>query len=396
MARARTTPRRLLAAMAAPLALAVSMGACAQPTVGDRGADVDDRYVAQPAGLKVESWAQGLAIPWEIAFLPKGGALVTERAGTIRRLGPDGTVRDKVYARLDVRHRGEGGLMGLALHPDFPDRPWVYVMYTADTADGAVNRIARLRHQGASAGAVEIVLDGIPAARNHNGGRLAFGPDGLLYATAGENFRRRLAQQRDSLAGKILRLTPEGETAPGNPFDSYVYSWGHRNPQGLAWHPDTGDLFASEHGPSGEVGVGGAYDEVNVIAAGGNYGWPQAIGAPGVEPFIDPLIAWPENAVPPAGLAFWQGDLYMAALGAEALVRLSLERESGATGPSAYTVAAVERLFADGPYSGTYGRLRAVTVGPDGALYVGTSNRDGRGSPRSGDDKILRIEQSSR
>lgn len=275
--------------------------------------------------------------------------------------------------------------MGLALHPDFPDQPYVYVMHTYDSPEGRLNRVIRLRHQGTTGEFDRVILDGMPGARNHNGGRIAFGPDDLLYICAGETFQRELAQNKNSLGGKILRVTPDGDIPQGNPFpDSPIYTLGHRNPQGLAWHPETGDLFASEHGPSGEFGLR-ARDEVNVIRKGGNYGWPRVVGAGDISPYVDPLVMW-EETTPPAGMTFYQGDLFLATLGSEALVRISLERTN-----DGYQVTGIERWFAESRRNSIYGRLRDAVVGPDGGLHVLTSNRDGRGSPRSGDDKILRI-----
>jgi Glucose/sorbosone dehydrogenases len=201
--------------------------------------------------------------------------------------------------------------------------------------------------------------------------------------TTGEVYERELAQDLASLGGKVLRLTPEGEPAPGNPFLGQkgarpeIYSLGHRNPQGLAWHPVTGELFLSEHGPSGEQGYG--HDEVNVVVPGGNYGWPRVVGRGNDPRYRDPLYLWPQG-FPPGNLAFFRGGLYVAGLRGEALLRLDLEGERGR-----WRVVGVETALSG------FGRLREVQVGPDGALYVTTSNRDGRGRPRPGDDKVLRL-----
>jgi quinoprotein glucose dehydrogenase len=245
--------------------------------------------------------------------------------------------------------------------------------------------VVRLRFDGARASFDRVIVDGIPGGRNHDGGRIAFGPDGMLYVGTGETFQRELAQMPDNLGGKILRVTPDGAPAPGNPRPgSPVYSLGHRNVQGFAWHPDTGELFASEHGPSGEDGLR-AHDEINLIAKDGNYGWPLVVGAPRRSGLIDPLVSWNERTTPPSGMAFWRGALYVATLRSQALVRIALSRAGGT-----WRVEAIERWFDDGERP-RYGRLRDAVVGPDGALYVLTNNRDGRGSPRAGDDRILRI-----
>lgn len=351
-----------------------------QPAVGSRPQAVDDRFVPEPRDLRVEVWAKGLTVPWDIAFLPDGRALVSERPGRIRMLGQEGSVAERPYAELDVAAAGEGGLMGLAVHPGFPDQPYVYAMYTARGG----NRVVRLRHEGDTGSLDGVVIDNIPAARFHNGGRIAFGPDGMLYVTTGDAQSPQLAQDRGSLAGKILRLTPDGGVPQDNPFGSPVWSYGHRNPQGLAWEPRTGQLFVPDHGPSGEFGLQ-AWDEVNVIRRGGNYGWPRIVGAGGGQELIDPIVAWPDASVPPAGAAFYGGALYVATLRSEALVRIRVTPRQGG-----WQVDAVERLFASGPRQGRFGRLRAAAIGPDGALYVSTSNTDGRGRV-GGPDRILRI-----
>jgi quinoprotein glucose dehydrogenase len=282
--------------------------------------------------------------------------------------------------------------MGLAVHPDFPEQPYIYAMHTYRDERGLRNRVVRLRDQG-NAGVIEgVILDDLPGARVHNGGRIAFGPDRLLYVTTGEQFKGDRAQDLATLAGKILRVTPEGKVPPDNPFGTPVASYGHRNPQGLAWEPGTASLFVSEHGPSGEGGRF-AHDEINVIVKGGNYGWPRVIGAPGLGEFVDPLVVW-KSTTPPAGMTFYdgklltrfQGDLFVATLGSEALVKIAVAQQDGG-----FRVESIERWFARDTDSGVYGRLRDVVQGPDGALYFTTSNRDGRGDPRPGDDKIYRI-----
>ena len=372
--------------LSAVMGILFSAAACAQtgPVVGGTPQNVADSYVPDPDDLRVEPWVTGLTVPWEIVFLADGRALVTERPGRVRLI-ENGRLSGEPYLVLNVEHNGEGGLMGIAVHPEFPEQPYVYLMYTYRRAGTVLNKVERYRDRGSDAVFDRVIVDGIPGARNHNGGRIAFGPDGLLYVTAGENFRAELAQDLSSLGGKILRLTPEGAVPESNPFPgSPVYSYGHRNPQGLAWHPETGDLFSSEHGPSGEFGMRG-HDIVNIIKKGKNYGWPRAVGQVNMREYEDPLIMWVEPT-PPAGMAFWQGRLYVASLRGEALIRIGLSQE-----PAGYRVLTIERLFSDSSSAGRYGRIRAVVEGPDGALYVTTSNRDGRGRVRGGDDMILRI-----
>jgi quinoprotein glucose dehydrogenase len=238
-----------------------------------------------------------------------------------------------------------------------------------------------------------VIFDHIPGGRFHNRGRIAFGPDGLLYICTGETFRSGLAQDLNSLGGKILRVTPEGGIPEDNPFHgSPVYSYGHRNPQGLAWHPKSGKLFASEHGPSGEFLLF-ANDEINLITKGGNYGWPEVVGAPGLKPYIDPIIVW-KKTTPPSGMAFYKGDriprlkenLFVATLRSQALMRIKMIKDH-----DRYRVTDVERWFVRDDSEGKFGRIREVVEGPDGALYMLTNNRDGRGRPRPGDDQIYRL-----
>lgn len=376
---------RAMLAFTVGLALLGGLSGCGTEK-GSRPQDVSPSYVFDPGGLRTTTWVSGLRAPWALAFLPGGDALVTEQSGTIRLIRTDER-RATVYARLDVASVGEGGLMGLALHPGFPDPPYVYVMHTYRSGNNLRNRVLRLRHEGDQGMRDRVILSGIPGGHFHNGGRLAFGPDGLLYITTGDAFQRHLAQSRGSLGGKILRVTPGGEIPEGNPFpDSPVYSLGHRNPQGLAWDPRTGALFASEHGPSGEVGFG-AYDEINRIEKGANYGWPEGVGALDRPGFKDPVVAWPESTTPPSGMAFHRGDLFVATLGSEALIRIDL-----APGSTGYRVRHIERWFRSKSGASRFGRLRDVVEGPDGALYLLTSNRGGTGHPRSGDDRILRLE----
>ncbi len=337
--------------------------------------------------VKTEIWVEGLEIPWSIVFLPDNRALVSERPGRIRLI-KNGVLQKKPYAVIDVAHTGEGGLMGIAIHPYFHEKPFIYAMHTYRDGNSLYNRVIRLKDMGEYGRFDRIIIDKIPGGRFHNGGRIAFGPDGMLYITTGETFDAVLAQDIRSLGGKILRITPEGEIPPDNPFkDSPLYSYGHRNPQGLAWHPETGELFSSEHGPSGEY-LRFGNDEINVIKRGGNYGWPEVIGRGRKREYIDPLVLW-EKTTPPSGMVFYTGnqlphlknDLFVATLRSEALIRIRLIKES-----CNYRVLRIERWFEK-----RFGRIRDVVQGPDGILYFLTNNRDGRGKPVQGDDRIIRI-----
>ncbi|CAN5330231.1 PQQ-dependent sugar dehydrogenase [soil metagenome] len=345
----------------------------------------------QPAGaageLRVKPVATGLDTPWDLAWGPDGWLWFTERGGNVSRLDP-ATGEVVRVGQVDVEESGESGLMGMAFHPDFEAQPYVYLAHSYRSGGGIRNRLVRARYENGTLGPPETLLEGIPGARNHDGPRLAIGPDGFLYMTTGDAGNGSLAQDRSSLAGKILRLTLDGRPAPGNPFGSAVFSYGHRNPQGLVFQPGTGALYISEHGP-------GSDDEVNRVEAGRNYGWPEVKGSceSGEVDFcranrvVEPVTSWtPTIAV--AGADFydaelipgWRGNLLVTALRGAQLVRITLSEDgSGATER--------ETLF-----DGRFGRLRDVLAGPDGAVYLATSNRDGRGRPRDGDDRILRVE----
>ncbi len=356
--------------------------------VGRVPQEVNDVLKTEVEGVTVNSWVTNLKIPWQLVFLPESNrALVTERTGSIRLI-EDGVLQEKPYAIPAVAAEGEGGLMGLAHHPDFPNQPYIYVMYTYRNQQNELyNKIVRLTDKGNRGVNEETILGKIPGGTVHNGGRIAFGPDDKLYATAGDTWNHSIAQNLDSLGGKILRLNPDGSIPADNPFeDSYVYSLGHRNPQGLAWHPETGHLFISDHGPSGDLGLHGK-DRIKVIEPGGNYGWPKSIGYIEDNEYNNPLIMW-QQATPPSGITFYNNDLYIATLGSEALIKVELKHQSGYD----YQVGKIERWFAEGNYSGVYGRFREVLKGPKGKLHILTSNRDGRGNPRNDDDKILKIE----
>lgn len=307
--------------------------------------------------------ASGLEAPWSIAF-HETTALVSERdTGRVLELDDEGGIRE-VAVIDDVVAQGEGGLLGLAVHDGE-----LYSYFTA--ADG--NRIERreiLGEPGAlTLGPPATVLDGIPSAGNHNGGRIAFGPDGMLYVTAGDAGDRDSAQDRDALSGKILRLTPDGEVPDDNPFaGSPVYSYGHRNPQGIAWDA-AGTMYASEFGQD-------TWDELNVIEAGGNYGWPVVEGIAGGEEYIDPVQQWSPSDASPSGIAVVGDRIVIANLRGERLRIVPLD-----------DLATASEWF-----RGEFGRLRDAVVAPDGSLWVLTNNTDGRGDPSDGDDRVLRLD----
>jgi quinoprotein glucose dehydrogenase len=334
----------------------------------------------------VASLAQGLEVVWAIDFTPDGRILISERPGRVRVIDPEAGLLPDPWAEIDVWARGESGLLGLAVDPRFADSSYVFVFYTHRPLSGPPRgRVSRFRERDGRGVEERIVLDGIPAARRHSGGALAFGPDGKLYIGTGDAGRPRIAQDMNSLGGKILRIDPDGSIPDDNPFpDSPVYALGLRNVQGFDWEPETGRMFATMHGPTGEWGYQGR-DEINVIEPGANYGWPVVLGAPGEPEFADPLLEY-RPAVAPAAAVFydgpireWRGDLFFATLRGEHLHRVVLSEDRT-------TVASLERFWPD-----VYGRIRAVALGPDGHLYFGSSNRDGRGFARPGDDQVFRV-----
>jgi glucose/arabinose dehydrogenase len=310
--------------------------------------------------------ATGLSVPWGIAFLPDGDALVSERTtGRILRISPDGRRRRVVMRVPGVdTNSGEGGLLGLAVSPRYASDGWVYAYFTSPSD----NRIVRFR----LGGRLRPVLTGLRRGSIHNGGRIAFGPDGKLYAGVGEAGDSSLAQNRRSLGGKILRMNPNGTVPGDNPFGrSLVWSYGHRNVQGFAWDR-RGRLWATEFGQD-EV------DEVNLIRKGRNYGWPEVEGRGSTEGgrFTNPLITWSTSEASPSGAAIARGTMFIGALQGENVLRVRL----GGTRARKRTPL----------LRGRYGRIRTVVRAPDGSLWITTSNRDGRGSPRDGDDRIVRI-----
>ncbi|MDQ2978430.1 MAG: PQQ-dependent sugar dehydrogenase [Acidobacteriota bacterium] len=365
---------------------------CSLPSLlGEDGAPSDAPRIVPTKGgarLRVETIVTGLEVPWSIAFSSPRRMLVTERPGRVRVV-EDGVLRSAPLATIaDVESTGETGLMGLALAPDYASSRLLYLSYAYRGASPRV-RVEQYRDEGTRIVRTRTILDGLPAAQFHAGCRLRFGPDGKLYVTTGDATDRALAQKMDSLAGKTLRLNPDGSIPPDNPFPgSPIFSLGHRNSQGLDWQTGSGLQFQTEHGPSGFDGPGGG-DEVNIVEAGKNYGWPIIHHRQTRPGLVSPLLEF-TPAIAPSGASFargralasFAGDFFFAALRGERLVRVRFAPQDPRR------VAFVEDLF-----SGEYGRLREVMSGPDGALYVSTSNRDGRGRVRNKDDRILRISE---
>jgi glucose/arabinose dehydrogenase len=359
----------------------ISAGAGAPAPSGDAPQIIGG--VAQVTVTSQRDVATGLDVPWAIAFRSDGGILVSERdAGRILRIGPHGAAtaltgpgaQDIVSANDP---QGEAGLLGIVLHPDDPSLLYAY----QTRPDG--NAVLRMALNGDSLSTPTVILGGIPKARNHDGGRLAFGPDGYLYVSTGDAGNGDLAQDKESLAGKILRIVADGsdadgQAAPGNPFDSPVWTYGHRNVQGMGWVAD-GRMYATEFGQNSK-------DEINLIEPGRNYGWPiveARDGAPDgtesgqtVDGLTYPVVEWATDDASPSGMAVTQEGLYVGALRGERVWRVPLTAD-GLRRP---------QVLLDG-----LGRIRNVAVGPDGGIYLITSNTDGRGDLRAGDDRLVRL-----
>jgi glucose/arabinose dehydrogenase len=342
-------------------ALLVILTSCS-PAAGEPSADTRTGGSAAADAPTVSEVASGLTSPWGLVTLADGSTLVSER--DTRRILHLVDGRATPLRTIDeARPAGEGGLLGLAATQD---QQTVFAYYTAEND----NRLASMSWNGQDLGEPTVILSGIPKGGVHNGGRLVLGPDGYLYIGTGETGNAGLAQDTKSLGGKILRITTAGRPAPGNPFGNEVYSYGHRNVEGLAFD-DEGRLWASEFGDQ-------TWDELNLITKGGNYGWPQVEGSSQNRDLINPKVVWKTSDASPSGLAYWRGKLWMAALRGQQLWEIPLE--GATTGPPV------------GHFAEKYGRLRSVTVSYDGSsLLVSSSNTDGRGDQRSGDDRLLKL-----
>lgn len=381
---------RQWASRAAAAALLALLLGCGGSNGNDAGGDETPPPGTPPGGFPiaaftaadgtrfgVQTLATGLQIPWSLAFLPDGRLLIAERPGRVR-VFENGALRPEPALTLaDVFTDGESGILGMTAHPDFASNRYVYLTYTANGPRGTVARLMRFRELENRLAEGVVLLDDVPAAGIHNGSRVRFGPDRRLYVTFGDVAVPSTAQDVASLNGKILRLNEDGTSAAGNPFTSPVYSYGHRNPQGIDWHPVTGDLWATEHGQTNN-------DEINVIESGRNYGWP-VIEAAETRPDMVTPIAFYVPAVAPSGASFYRGtaiaafrnQLFVATLRGMALIRITVDGRR---------ITAQERLLEN-----RYGRLRDAISGPDGFLYVCTSNRDGRTTPVAEDDRLLRL-----
>jgi glucose/arabinose dehydrogenase len=350
----------------------------------------------QPLHFKVDTVAGGLQVPWSIAFVPGGDMLVTERPGRVRLIS-DGQLQPQPVLTLNVvsASGSESGLLGIALHPKFPNPADVYVYYTYSKGGQATNRVSRFHYAAGRLTGEQVVLDNIPGgACCHFGGRIGFGPDGMLYVTVGDGQQPWRAVDSSLPNGKVLRIADDGSIPADNPFPgSPVWAYGFRNPEGLAWD-GAGRLYVSNNGPTGEFGLF-HNDEIDLVQRGGFYGWPVKAGSTpagrpqdyGNPPDRIPPVAESGNSVTwaPSGLAVYspsrteQPTLLVATLAGQALRRFFLDPANPGHSTS-------QEVVLNG-----YGRLRDAATGPDDCVYVLTSNRDGRGAPQAGDDRVLRL-----
>ncbi|MBE3560117.1 MAG: PQQ-dependent sugar dehydrogenase [Ktedonobacteraceae bacterium] len=350
---------------------AISTSPKATPTASPSPSPTPTPQPTKPAVVQVQTTviASRLTIPWGLAFLPDGRALISERTGNLLLM--DATGKTSVVQKLPQRGFGEGGLLGIAISPTYAQDKLIYAYFSS----GADNRVVRFQIGQTP----RVILSGIPVAGNHNGGRIAFGPDGKLYIGTGDAANPPNSQNLQSLGGKILRINPDGSIPADNPFPgSPVYSYGHRNVQGLAWDAN-GQLYATEFGQN-------RFDEVNKILPGKNYGWPLVEGMGNDARFVNPLITFATAEASPSGATFllngnipqWEGSFFMASLKGQRIWRLRF-------GPNG-EIQKKEILL-----QGQFGRLRHVTQAPDGSLWIMTNNRDGRGNPVAADDRIIRL-----
>ncbi|MER7106784.1 PQQ-dependent sugar dehydrogenase [Streptomyces sp. NPDC000229] len=351
-----------------------SPSAASAPPSGSPSRPSPSAPPAKGTARVVSTLTEGLKSPWGLAALPDGDLLVSSRdEGTITRIDGESGAKTVIGTVPGVAPAGEGGLLGLAVSPTYASDRLVYAYFTTESD----NRIARMLYDekkpaGQQLGAPDTVLRGIPKGTIHNGGRIAFGPDKMLYAGTGETGETGLAQDKASLGGKVLRMTPDGQPVHGNPSaDSVVYSHGHRNVQGLAWDAEK-RLWAAEFGQN-------TWDELNLVEPGKNYGWPEVEGKGGKPGFVDPVAQWKTADASPSGIAVAEGSVWMAGLRGERLWRIPL---AGAE-PSADPQPFLEER---------YGRLRTVLAAGGDKLWLVTSETDGRGTPEAGDDRILRLE----
>lgn len=335
---------------------------------------------------KIEPYVENLEVPWSIVFTSPTRILVNERPGRMRIIENGKLVETPIREFPEISNRSEEGLMGLCLDPDYSNNKYIYISYAYEKDGELLVRVIRFKDNGNSLSNDKTIIDGIPAARFHAGCRIKFGPDKKLYITTGDAGERQHAQDLNKLHGKILRINSDGSIPKDNPFEnSPVWSYGHRNPQGIDWYPGTEILWSTEHGPSGFDGPGGG-DEVNVIEKGKNYGWPIVSHTDSKEGMVSPVLVFTPAEAPASGMFYsgikiseWKNNFFFGCLRGNGIIRVTVDDNDH------YRAASFEKIAT------TFGRIRDITEGPDGYIYFSSSNKDGRGSPKDGDDKIYRI-----
>jgi len=366
--------------------------ACGHPPPGRGAGEIESTSAgteaAAPVKFRVETIVGNLEVPWAIVWTPDGRMLFTERPGRVRAYQNGKLAAKPLFTVPDVAPSGEGGLMSMVLHPQFASNHLLYLSYVYN-ADKQYVRVVRYRETGDGFADRKVIVESIPAAQYHAGCRLRFGPDGKLYITTGDATEKDLAQRLDTLAGKILRLNDDGSVPADNPFVTQkdarpeIWSYGHRNPQGIDFQPGSDLLFETEHGPSGFDGPGGG-DEVNIVEKAKNYGWPVIHHTQTHAGLESPLLEYTPACAPGSGMFYrgaafpeFRNNFFFGCLRGARIIRVTLDGRR---------VLKQENLIA-----GKYGRIREIAEGPDGYLYFSTSNRDDRGSPAADDDRIIRL-----
>ncbi|MCZ2391032.1 MAG: PQQ-dependent sugar dehydrogenase [Acidobacteria bacterium] len=374
-----------LALLAASFTICFLFG-CSPPGVAS---DTVMSTASGDAAFTAETVVTGLEVPWALAWLPNGDILVTERPGRVR-IVEKGKLRERpVFTVPDVEPSGESGLMDISLHPDFAKNNFIYLAYSYN-ADGKKVKVVRYVYKNGEFTSPKTIIENIPGAPNHAGMRARFGPDGKLYVTTGDSTDWDLAQDLTSLAGKVLRLNDDGSVPKDNPFASRkdarpeIWTYGNRNPQGIAWQPGSGLAFETEHGPSSFEGKGSGGDEVNILEAGKNYGWPVIHHTETREGMVSPLLEYSPACAPASAMFYtasafpaFKGNFFFGCLRGQRIIRVELDGRKA--------------VRQEDLVSGKFGRIRDVAQGPDGFVYFTTSNQDGRGRPAEGDDRILRL-----
>ena len=366
------------------ITLVIATLACSNPPSGTGSGELANSTQTKTP-LRMEKVVGNLQVPWSIVWAPDGRMIFTERNGRVRVFQNGSLKSEPLFVVPDVEPSGESGLMSVALHPQFATNQLLYLSYAYSG-----NRVRVVRYRETPQGLTDrkVIIENIPAAQFHAGCRIRFGPDGKLYITTGDATKRDLAQKLDSLAGKTLRLNDDGSIPSDNPFlgqanaKGEIWSYGHRNAQGMDWQPGSNLMFQTEHGPSGFDGPGGG-DEVNIVEKGKNYGWPLIHHKETREGLESPLLEYTPACAPASG-TFYRGDVipefkgnfFFGCLHGERLIRVALDGR---------------RVVAQEDLVNKYGRIRDVAEGPDGFIYFSTSNRDGRGRPTEDDDRIIRL-----